>query len=605
GAYARLLGIPMEVLESVYEGIGLSSNLDAAREAFDHVAIRETDCLLDNTAGETIPVQTLPIDTIPITGHIRDIRTELKTGSWSALAPRYSGHKAPCNVACPAGNDIVGFIHALKQSGPESAARILLETQPLPSVCGRVCPAPCMTGCNRSAFDGAVNIRGLERRIADHADSVSPTIVPDTKTFRVAIAGGGPAGLSAAYQMARRGHTVTIYDAHPSLGGVLYNGIPAYRLPHDVLQRDIDRILSLGITAVCGKKMGSDDMEALARDNDALVIATGFGASTRLGVAGEGLPEVEQGLDFLERNKQQPEAVAGNVLVAGGGNTAIDCARTALRCGAVSVTLAYRRGREEMPAINEEIEAALAEGVVLQTHRQPMAIRGDSSVRAVILAEVELGEPDESGRRRPIVTDRTAEIACDRVLLALGQQTGVDFLPDSWTVRNARAWADDQLLPVWFAGDCATMAGTVTHAIGNGRRVAEALLDEQSGKTKTSGASPDIPVVTPEDIRLHHFPAAPPTSDRNVPIAEARHSFSESNLGLQDVKEAERCFSCGQCTQCDTCMIFCPEAVIKRVDGTYQVDEDYCKGCGMCVAECPRNVMEMTSKKGEEYANAS
>ena len=605
GAYARLLGISMPVLESVYQGIGLISNLDAAREAFDFVAIRETDCLLDNTAVETIPVQTLPTDTIPITGHIRDIRTELKTGSWSTLAPQYTGRRAPCNVACPAGNDIVGFIHALKHSGPESAARILLETQPLPSVCGRVCPAPCMTGCNRSAFDGAVNIRGLERRIADHADSVSPTIVPDTNRFRIAVVGGGPAGLSAAHQLARRGHTVVIYDANSSLGGVLYNGIPAYRLPPNVLQRDIDRILSLGIAAVCGKKIGPDELEALTHQHDAIVVATGFGQPTSLGVAGEGLPEVEQGLNFLERNKQRPEQITGSVLVVGGGNTAIDCARTALRCGAASVTLAYRRGREEMPAINEEIEAALVEGVVLQTHRQPMAIQGDSSVQTVVVAEVELGEPDESGRRRPIVTERTTSFACDRILLALGQQTGVDFLPNSWAVRNARALANDQLLPVWFAGDCATMEGTVTHAIGNGRRIAEELLAELSGKTKTGGVSPDIPVVTPEDIRFHHFPAAAPTNDRNVPVAEARRSFSESNLGLSDAEEAERCFSCGRCTQCDTCIIFCPEAVIEKVDGTYFVDESYCKGCGMCVVECPRNVMEMKPKKREGYANAS
>jgi 2-oxoacid:acceptor oxidoreductase gamma subunit (pyruvate/2-ketoisovalerate family)/2-oxoacid:acceptor oxidoreductase delta subunit (pyruvate/2-ketoisovalerate family) len=595
GAYVRMLGVPLDVLERAYAALDLGDDIAAAQHAYDAVAIHHAVAPGVEVA-ETVRVQP-PV--IPTISHSVDHPPTLQTGTWSTQAPVYRDREAPCNAACPAGNDIVGFVQALKTRGAEAALDILLRTQPLPSVCGRVCPAPCMQSCNRKAFDGAVNIRSLERWIADHADR-RPQRRHADKPRRIAVVGGGPAGLSAAYQLALAGHDVALYEAGPALGGVLRNGIPAFRLPPAVLQRDIDRILALGVAADCGRRIGADDLAELSRTHDATIVCTGLGAASGLTVPGADLGGVEQGLDFLDRIKRGPETLAGQVLVVGGGNTAIDCARTALRCGAASVKLVYRRSRDDMPAIGEEIEEAEAEGLRLMVYRQPVAFTGPGSVTGVVLAEVEAGVPDASGRRRPVVTERTSTIACDKVLLALGQKADLALLPAGWRVRGERAFQDERPLAVWFAGDCATGDGTVTHAIGNGRRIALAALAALDGAGR-DGAGRDGTVeqaspVAPAQIRFSHFEVTPPHRDRQIAPLERRANFAEMNLGLGGLEEAERCFSCGHCTSCDTCLLYCPDAVIKRTDTGYRIDEDYCKGCGMCVAECPRNAMEMRDK---------
>lgn len=594
GAYARLLGMPLSVLERAYVSLGLGADLVAAQHAYEQVQMCEP------VPAGARPAASAPLESavlpavMPALEHNADVPANLRTGTWSNQAPWYREHLAPCNLACPAGNDVVGFIQALKNGGAEEAAAILLRTQPLPSVCGRVCPAPCMHACNREAFDGAVNIRSLERWISDHS---TLQLVPQTgaQRRRVAVAGGGPAGLSAAYQLALRGHGVTIYEAGPALGGVLRNGIPAFRLPREVLQRDLDRILRLGVEARYDTRLGKEDLPRLQREYDALIVCTGFGAAFELTAEGANLDGVEQGLAFLDRVKQGRVELHGQVVVVGGGNTAIDCARTALRCGAAAVKIVYRRGREEMPAIAEEIESAELEGVRLVLHRQPVAFTGTGAVSAVVVAEVEAGPPDASGRRRPLVTQRSSSMACDKVLLALGQSSELDLLPDTWRMREARAWQGDEPLPVWFAGDCASGDGTVTHAIGNGRRAALAVL---ASLANTPGEVPQDTTnpVAPAQIRFSHFEMAPPHRDRLFPPSARRDSFEEFNLGLAGPEEAGRCFSCGHCTQCDTCLVYCPDGVIYRSEEGYRIDGNYCKGCGMCVAECPRSAMEMQEK---------
>jgi 2-oxoacid:acceptor oxidoreductase gamma subunit (pyruvate/2-ketoisovalerate family) len=598
GAYARLLGMPSTVLEKSYASLGLVGDLAAARHAYELVRVREP---AQGRAGPAAPAPTanpvLPPVT-PMNEHCVDLPANLRTGSWSNQAPSYRERAAPCNLACPAGNDVVGFVQALNEDGVEAAAAILLRTQALPSVCGRVCPAPCTHACNRDAFDGAVNIRGLERWISDHS-TLQLVQRPAAARRRFAVAGGGPAGLSAAYQLALRGHEVHIYEAGPALGGVLRNGIPAFRLPQDALQRDLDRILALGVEVQCNRRLDKSDLARLRDDYDALIVCTGLGPAFGLAAEGAALEGVEQGLAFLDRVKQGGAAVHGHVVVVGGGNTAIDCARSALRCGAASVRLVYRRGREDMPAIGEEIEAAEVEGVRLVLHRQPVAFTGDGAVSAMLVAEVEAGPPDEGGRRRPLVTQRTSRIACDKVLLALGQRTEMDLLPDAWQMRGARAWQGNQPLPVWFAGDCASGEGTVTHAIGNGRRAATAALAHVTGAAGEAAEEPPDPVA-PAQIRFSHFEVAPPHRDRQIPPIARKDSFEEFNLGLAGPDEAGRCFSCGHCTHCDTCLIYCPDGVIFRSEGGYRIDTNYCKGCGMCVAECPRSAMQMHEKTKQE-----
>ena len=602
GAYARMLGIDLAELDTVYESLGLESDLGAAEHAYAAVEWREPD----TSAATVVEAARAPAaEVLPMPAHAQDVAAALKTGTWSNLAPRYREQPAPCNVACPAGNDVVGFIQTLKADGLEAAARLLLQTQPLPSVCGRVCPAPCMTHCNRIAFDGAVNIRGLERWIGDHVDW-QPTVASDTTPRKIAIAGGGPAGLSAAWQLALAGHDVELHEAGAALGGVLRDGIPAFRLPDAVLDREVARITSLGVRVHLGSRIDAAALERLRARCDAVIVCAGFGAPVPLQAAGVDLPGVEQGLAFLARAKGGRERLSGHVLVVGGGNTAIDCVRTALRCGASSVRLVYRRRRDDMPAIPEEIEDAEREGMRLMLQRQPVAFTGNGRITTAVLATVEPGSADASGRRRPVITDRTESLPCDHVLLALGQETEVAWLPSGWMKRGDRAWRGSEPLNVWFAGDCGTADGTVTHAIGNGRRVVAAALQalEPSTTLSRSDASEgptrfpaEVPVpVPPGQIRFSHYGAVPPHPDRHRPPAECVSGFAESNLGLAGPEEADRCFSCGHCTHCDTCLVYCPDGVIFRNGSGYRIDEAFCKGCGMCVAECPRGAMEMHEK---------
>jgi 2-oxoacid:acceptor oxidoreductase gamma subunit (pyruvate/2-ketoisovalerate family) len=592
GAYARMLGVPLAMLEQVYASLDLGDDLAAAEHAYDAVRMRDPVALGAEAALPPAPSAPAPVG--PLTGHVADYPPTLATGAWSTQVPAYQSHAAPCNAACPAGNDIVGFVQALKSEGADAALGILLRTQPLPSVCGRVCPAPCMQACNRRLFDGAVNIRALERWAAGQS-RLRGVRQRAERPRRVAVVGGGPAGLSAAWQLALRGHEVAIFEADSALGGVLQNGIPDFRLPPAALQDDLDRILALGIEVHCATRLGRDDLVRLGKAYDATIVCTGLGRSADLPIPGAELDGVEQGLAFLERVKRGPVAMQGQVLVVGGGNTAIDCARSALRCGAASVRLVYRRGREDMPAIEEEIREAEAEGVRLLVYRQPVAFMGNGRVASATLAEVDAGAPDASGRRRPVVTERTACVACDKVLLALGQRQELDLLPEGWEVRGERAWQDGCRLPVWFAGDCATGEGTVTHAIGSGRRVALAALGALDGAAEAAALEPGLPVA-PAQIRFSHFEVMPPHRDRQVAPSVRRANFAESNLGLGGPEEAERCFSCGHCTRCDTCLLYCPDGVIHRTEDGYRIDANYCKGCGMCVAECPRNAMEMHEK---------
>jgi 2-oxoacid:acceptor oxidoreductase gamma subunit (pyruvate/2-ketoisovalerate family) len=589
GAYARVLGLPLDGLDAVYAHLGLKGDLPAAEAAFATVAVapaRAAEALTPAPVAAPSPV-------MPTLQHHSDLPATLKTGDWSTQVPAYVEPPAPCNVSCPAGNDVVGFVQALHKGGIEDAAAFLFETQPLPSVCGRVCPAPCMSACNRAAYDGAVNIRGLERLVGDRATTMpSRQDVPHPQ--HIAVVGSGPAGLSAAYQLARAGHVVTIYEAAPELGGVLASGIPSFRLPQDVLQRDLDRILSLGIKTRLSTPISKADLAVLAKDHDGVVVAVGFGSAKALGITGEQSENVEQGLAFLARVKELPEALSGNIVVVGGGNTAIDCARTALRCGAESVTLVYRRAKKDMPAIAEEIAEAEREGVVILPYRQPVAIKGQGAVVDVVLAEMEAGPPDASGRCRPVATPRTTTLAASKIFLALGQVQDRDLLPSGWTVREGRAYHGEQALQVYFAGDCAEGEGTVTHAIGSGRKVAQAILT----RTHAIAAPQDAVLpVAPGQIRFDYFGIAAPHRDRMVPPAALVGNFTETNLGLDTIDEAARCFSCGHCTLCDTCLISCPEGVIAQRGGRYRVDPDYCKGCGMCVAECPRAGIEMQEKR--------
>jgi 2-oxoacid:acceptor oxidoreductase gamma subunit (pyruvate/2-ketoisovalerate family) len=603
GAYCRVAALPFDALEAAYHDLHLHGNLPAAREAYDSVVVGAPTVPATGApagrraAGASCELKPgLPV--IAMTEHTEGPPTGLKTGSWRTQLPRYVEHFAPCNAACPAGNDVVAFVQALLNEGEEAAAKVLGRTQPLASVCGRVCPAPCMVGCSRANYDGAVNIRALERWIGDRASVVQKADLPPKERRRIAIVGSGPAGLSAAYELARTGHRVTIYEGENALGGVLRTGIPTYRLPRDILDREIAAIVSLGVETRTGAFLDREKIVALAKDHDAVILAAGFGRPATLDVPGTALDGVEDGTRFLHRvNLEGGRAVSGHVIVLGGGNTAMDCARSALRSGASRVSIVYRRTRSEMPAILEEISESEHEGVRFHFQRAPVAIRGNGRVSEIVVAEVEMGPPDESGRRRPLVTDRTSTMACDHVLLALGQFADEGLLPEGASILEGRVHIDGRATNVCVCGDYATGEGTVAHAIGDGRRAAARALERLGEDVELPARPARVQIVALSSIRLGYFTPRAAALERHEPVKSRIRSFHETNLGIPDSSEAERCFSCGHCTRCDTCLVYCPEGVIERVTGTdgnnYLVNLDFCKGCGICVAECPRGAMEM------------
>jgi 2-oxoacid:acceptor oxidoreductase gamma subunit (pyruvate/2-ketoisovalerate family)/2-oxoacid:acceptor oxidoreductase delta subunit (pyruvate/2-ketoisovalerate family) len=598
GAFVRALELPLEALEEVYRELGLSSNLAAAREAWEAVALSAASATAIEPATAAPPG---PVEVPALTEVDESPAPGLKTGSWRSQRPHYREVLAPCSAWCPAGNDVLGFIQDLARGGEVAGARVLRRTQPLASVCGRVCPAPCMEGCNRAEYDGAVNIRALERWIGDRAPLVAPPIPELEQPRRVAIVGGGPAGLAAAHELARAGHRPTLFDAESALGGVLRTGIPAYRLPRPLLDREVDAVVALGVETRLGERLDRERLAALPEEFDGVVIATGLQRMRGIDVPGSELPGIEQGIDLLRRVNLGGDATAsGHVVVLGGGNTAVDCARSALRGGAERVTIAYRRSELEMPAIREEIEEARREGVEIVLLRQPVAFVGEHAVEAVELAEVELGELDASGRRRPVVSDRVGRLACDAVLLALGQSADLGLLPDGWTLEAGRIRGGNGPLAVFAAGDLATGDGTVTHAIGDGRRAAGRVLAALGVEIEIFERPDRTAAVPATDIRFDHFERLPPEADRHLPIEARLDDFVEVSLDPENYREALRCFSCGHCTRCDTCLVYCPEGIIRRRgasdEADYEVDYSYCKGCGICVVECPRNAMEMVEE---------
>jgi len=595
GAFVRALGLPVEALEQAYHHLGFASNLAAAREAFDAVHIRDaTVPIAARSRGTAVPPK-LPA-VLPLTDPREGAATGLATGHWRTQTPRYAKHLAPCSAFCPAGNDVVGFLQALVQRGEASAAAILGQSTPLAAVCGRVCPAPCMDGCNRRELDGAVNIRGLERWIADTSPVALSRPPPAATPRRFAIVGGGPAGIAAAHELGKAGHHATLFEAEKALGGVLRTGIPTYRLPRDVLDAEIARVVDLGVEVRLGKALDAGTLAAVASEFDAVILATGLQKLRDVDGPGASLAGVEQGIHFLRRvNMTGGVTIEGHVVVLGGGNTAMDCARSALRAGAAKVTVAYRRSRHEMPAIAEEIEHAEHEGVELLFLRAPLGFVGERRVSGVELGEVELGPADESGRRRPVVGDKRSVLACDVVLLALGQSADLSKLPTSWSLHEGRVVRPGLPDTVFAAGDFATGDGTVTHAIGDGRRAAGRAM-KALGLDVVPFARPDRTTAVPStDIRFDHFARTEPLSEKLLSVAERSRVFDEVSRGLEGPTEATRCFSCGECTRCDTCLVYCPEGIIRRKEGDYAVDYTFCKGCGICVAECPRSAMEMTA----------
>jgi 2-oxoacid:acceptor oxidoreductase gamma subunit (pyruvate/2-ketoisovalerate family) len=600
GSIARVLGLSLADMLAGLEHLSFTgANKTCARQAFKQVKTQQV-------SGEIHP-QAKSTGAIKVAGLFDDDlggMPKIKTGSWATEKPERRQLTPPCNHVCPAGNDVRGFVEAVAQENYDKALSILLETSPLPAVCGRVCPAPCMDACNRSEFDTSVNVRELERAAAEHGQRPAP--VKSWREESVAVVGSGPAGLSTAYQLARLGYPVSMYEADDELGGVLRTGIPAYRLPRDVLDAEIAYILDHDVKVKTNCQLKRQDMLRLSQEYQAVFVATGLQKVSDLNLGDSSSLAPIQGLHFLERVRTGDISLdAQHVIVIGGGNTAMDAARSALRLGARSVRVVYRRTRKEMPAIHEEIEQALEEGIILDELVSPVSLSESGDAVVLTCQGMILGPPDDSGRPRPIADtspEAYFDLPCDLVVLALGQSHDISILPEGAEIKEGQALLGLSGAPFFLGGDFATNAGTVSAAIGCGIRAARHIHQTLSGEDLFPAV--EAPVAGSGEIKFQRFEHLPDEPVNTLDPLIRRTCFDEVHLGFKAgpngdraIMEAQRCLSCGVCNQCDRCLEYCPEGVLKRdEDGNaYVFDLEYCKGCGICMTACPRGAIYMTN----------
>jgi len=554
-----------------------------------------------------------------------------KTGTWKFAEPHFVDQISPCNQQCPAGEDVAGYMYLAGQERFEDAWMLIMEENPFPATMGRVCFHTCEEQCNRKDYDGAIAIHVVERFIGDYGIARGLTIEPPRheKGKKIAVVGAGPAGLSAAYHVRRMGYAVTVFDANDEPGGMMRYGIPSYRLPKEILDSEINRLHRLGIGFRMGVTAGKDlSWDSLASDFDAVFVAIGAWEEAHLGIGGLDKGGVFNALAFLrEVNLGKRPKIGKNVVVIGGGNSAIDCARSSRRLGA-EVTIAYRRTEAEMPAHPEEVALAKEEGVQFLFLAAPKEIAGLGHTTGLTLEKMTLGEEDASGRRRPVPTGEYWEIPCDGMIMAVGEGTRVDDLPSFITHKTGVVEADEMgrtTQQKFFAGgDIIAIPHTVTHAIGSGKRAAIAIDGFLEGEKRDQGGlerfrwgergnvslgringtmlfprrNPASEVVALKDMNSFYFDHRSRMNPRRITPKRALKGFQEvivSPSKEEAVTEAQRCFICGSCTECGNCYIFCPECAIKSDPGGYGyiADMEYCKGCGICVNECPRGAMRM------------
>ncbi len=550
-----------------------------------------------------------------------------KTGAWRAQRPLYEDKTPPCSAACPVGNDIVAFIQKTTQGDFEGAWSLIKEENPFPGICGRVCFHPCESKCNRGAYDEPIAIHALERFVSDYASTLNRKIekAPGVRKEKIAIIGSGPAGMSCAYHLAKLHYEVTVFESSSLAGGMLRMGIPSYRLPKDVLDREISEIQALGVEIRTGIPFGENlELDDL-KDYQAAFIATGAHRGRGLDISGEKGKSVFGGLDLLKKiNLRNRVKLGDKVAIVGGGNTAIDVARSVIRMGK-KATILYRRSKEEMPAFGDEILEAIEEGVKIRYLVNPIRIQQRDNMKRLECLRMELGEKDESGRRRPVpIPNSSLIVEADTVIIAAGEEIEVSCLPKGMEKKEGivltRRDGSTGIKGIFAGGDLTSNQRTVAHAIGSGKRAALAIDCYLQGKDAEEairqiliGEGPSFSmfkhlhpeerpmnshVVTFEELNTDYFEPSKKHREqralakkRNKGFGEITSTFAESiALG-----EAERCFSCGSCNECENCYVFCPDASIVRTEDilSHQVDYDFCKGCGICFSECPRGAISL------------
>ena len=521
------------------------------------------------------------------------------TGSWRVEKPEYVHRMPPCNNACPAGENIQNWLYIAEDGSYESAWRALVQENPFPAIMGRVCYHPCQDVCNRSFLDEAVGINSVERFLGDHALEKGWAIpAPEKESgFKVLIIGAGPAGLSAAYHLRRLGHDVIVRDATHAPGGMMRYGIPKYRLPREILDAEIDRIKNMGIKFEMNTRV--DDVHiAMDEGFDAVFMAIGAQLSKRAYIPASEAARILDAIKVLHDVEDGNQPLLGRkVVVYGGGNTAMDVARTAKRLGAEEAVIVYRRTRDKAPANDLEITEALEEGILVKWLSTVNHV-GQHELR------IEKMELDEKGFPQPTGEFETLE--ADSLILALGQEVDFSLLGNSadLDVADGTMSVDATMMTshpgIFAGGDMVPADRTVTTGVGHGKKAARNIDAWLRNTAYESVKNTDL--VTYEQLNTWYYTDAPHVVRERLEATRRAKDFSEVVQGLDEsnaLYEARRCMSCGNCFECDNCFGVCPDnAIIKLGPGKgFEINLDYCKGCGICVSECPSSSIVMVPDK--------
>jgi len=537
----------------------------------------------------------------------------------SRARPMYFPKTAPCSHACPNHIDIREVLTTMSERDKdgrsvdeslEAAWRIYTEKSPFPAILGRVCPHPCEDECNRAQRDESVGIKNVERFIGDYAIEKGlefDRITGESRAEKIAVVGSGPAGMSCAYQLTRRGYRVTVYEALDQPGGMLRYGIPCYRLSREVLDAEYGRLQDFGIEIKCSAGVGKEIYhEDLIEQYNSIFLGIGAHNGRRLAIPGEDLSNIYTGVDFLNRiNRGEKIDVGGQVVVIGGGNTAIDAARVSRRLGAKS-TILYRRTRAEMPAIAEEIIYAEEEGVELRLLAAPVEIVEEADTEVTLKCiRMELGEPDSSGRRRPIPIEGSYfHLRASTVIAAISQEPEFDGF---WGLLYGRDWirindnGQTSFEKIYAGGDVSRI-GLAVDAVYQGR-MAALSIDAKLRGTPVFGEDV-LPVINAEEMTLSYYPEKPRNHSAAIPVEE-RLAHPETEIratisGEQALDEVDRCMSCGYCSRCGRCEEVCEEGAViepKEAGEYYRFKIENCNGCEECARECPTGFIEMREER--------